>query len=99
MIYPGTMEILDLFPDRKGIVRLFLSVKRFSYTLKKGIMYLFSDRKGIEAYSNIVLRFPGKTGILELFPDRMGIDTFFISTFYSRVPREYLIYSLTEREL
>ena len=40
-------------------------------------MYLFLDRKGIEAYSNIVLRFPGKTGILELFPDRMGIDTFF----------------------
>ena len=39
-------------------------------------MYLFSDRKGIEAYSNFVARFPGMTGILELFPDRMGINTF-----------------------
>ena len=62
-------------------------------------MYLFLDRKGIEAYSNFVVRFHGMTGIMDLFPDRMGIDTFFISTFYSRVPREYLIYSLTEREL
>ena len=99
MLFLGTKGILDLFSDRKGIVRQLLSVKRFSYPLKKGIMYLFSVRKGIEAYSNFVARFPGKTGILELFPDRMGIDTFFISTCHSRVPREYLIYSLTEREL
>ena len=39
-------------------------------------MYLFSDRKGIEAYSNFVVRFLGVTGILELFLDRMGMDTF-----------------------
>ena len=62
-------------------------------------MYLFLDRKGIEAYSNFVVRFLSMTGIMDLFPDRMGIDTFFISTCLSRVPMEYLIYSLTEWEL
>ena len=76
MIFPGTMGILDLFHDRKRIVRQLLSVKRFSYPLKKGIMYLFSDRQGIEACSNFVARFPAMTGILELFLDRMGMDTF-----------------------
>ena len=83
MIFPGTMGIIDLFPDRKGIVRQLLSVKRFWYPLKKGIMYLFSDRKGIEAYSNFVVRFLGVTGILELFLDRMGMDTFLFQHYIS----------------
>ena len=45
-------------------------------------MYLFSDRKGIEAYSNFVARFPGMTGILELFPDRMGINIFYFNMIF-----------------
>ena len=63
------MGILDLFPDRKGIVRQLLSVRRNLYPWKKGIMYLFLDRKGIEAYFNFVVRVPGMKGIPELFPD------------------------------
>ena len=37
--------------------------------------------------------------IIESFPDWMGIDSSLISTWYSLVPCEYLIYSMTEREL